>query len=850
MTAPKREREREREASADMSLDDFLAGAADAGPVARVHLLDCGPEEYGDALLIELGDETILIDGAHPGNNREKDGHPALQDQIASLLGRELPIQVSLLIVSHAHEDHIGCLPALVRDGHITAEFALVADPDLAWGREPDAPPPRLDDRAAMIVAGLREEPRSPNTPDAELQQFLLDAMNLEGRYRAMLDTLEQTGTVVRYGRKAGYTKLKKRFANIGLEILGPSEEQLLIAADLIATRTSDAIDAISDQLALDADPVEVYRQLVSLDAADGKSRPGEAVNLQSIVTRFTAGGKRFLFAGDMQFAAPGVSNDRVEENIRKLREKIAEGAPYAFAKLSHHGSDNAFDEDVLDELGKTRYLGICAGSGSTKHPHHDVLDLLKKHSSQLTWVRTDRNGQCTLTFGAQTRVELTEGKKNDARPNSEDIGREAAPPETPAWPIVPPGPENEPAVVQEVAADGSVEVFARVPHTRTKVTLTIDVEPYGNAARADRGAVRRVSTLPHNWRPSAAVSKLLFVTSRPALERNVGASETELILSSLARAGAEVIDFAVAPRDTLRQRIASRPRGVVILGGYDVVPSQRIDCLPPQLRERLGNTEDPDDFVVWSDDVYGDEDGDGLPEVPVSRIPDGHTAAVLFGAIAAPAAAQPTRAGVRNTARPFAKQIFASLPGTGDIRASQPQCFDNPAFTLDGHHVYLMLHGDYTDGSRFWGEGTLNNAEAMNVSNIPDPAPAVVFTGCCWGALTVDKPAGRWTNGQSLGIKAPDSSIALTFLARGARAYIGCTGAHYSPTTEPYDYFGGPMHAAFWRAYRSGKSPAQALFDAKIEYLAGMPHHQRTDIGQAIEFKILRQYTCLGLGW
>jgi hypothetical protein len=49
MPAPKRE----RDTSFDTSLDEFLAAAADAAPVARVHLLDCGPEEYGDALLID-----------------------------------------------------------------------------------------------------------------------------------------------------------------------------------------------------------------------------------------------------------------------------------------------------------------------------------------------------------------------------------------------------------------------------------------------------------------------------------------------------------------------------------------------------------------------------------------------------------------------------------------------------------------------------------------------------------------------------------------------------------------------------------------------------------------------------
>jgi hypothetical protein len=86
--------------------------------------------------------------------------------------------------------------------------------------------------------------------------------------------------------------------------------------------------------------------------------------------------------------------------------------------------------------------------------------------------------------------------------------------------------------------------------------------------------------------------------------------------------------------------------------------------------------------------------------------------------------------------------------------------------------------------------------------------------------------------------------------LARGANAFVGCTGAHYSPVEPPFDYFGGPLHAAFWHFYNLGFCAAEALFKAKIEYINQMPHGRTTPIQQAIEYKILRQFTCLGLGW
>jgi hypothetical protein len=304
----------------------------------------------------------------------------------------------------------------------------------------------------------------------------------------------------------------------------------------------------------------------------------------------------------------------------------------------------------------------------------------------------------------------------------------------------------------------------------------------------------------------------------------------------------------AAAAAALVRARLARHPkaRGVVLLGGYDVVPSHIVDALPPQLRQRLAENDDPDNFVVWSDDIYG------APSLPVSRIPDGKTARLVFGALQAGGGQRAERrSGVRNVARPFADQIYGLLPGAREIHVSEPATFNQqPPPDLDAERVYFMLHGDYIDSSRFWGEGTQQNREAVNVSNVPEASGSVVFTGCCWGALTVDTPAGLVDPGRPFGQKTPGSSIALTFLARGATAFVGCTGAHYSPNIPPYNFYGGPLHESFWRRHNAGTPPAQALFEAKREYAAGIPHGQPGLKSQAIENKILRQYTCLGLGW
>jgi hypothetical protein len=97
------------------------------------------------------------------------------------------------------------------------------------------------------------------------------------------------------------------------------------------------------------------------------------------------------------------------------------------------------------------------------------------------------------------------------------------------------------------------------------------------------------------------------------------------------------------------------------------------------------------------------------------------------------------------------------------------------------------------------------------------------------------------------------ENSIALRWLQAGATAFVGCTGIHYSPLEAPYNYFGGPLHQAFWSAIGKGHAPAAALFEAKKAYLLDLPHNGDVDLGlegQAVEHKILHQFNCLGLGW
>ena len=826
----------------------------------KYYLLDMGQADYGDCTLCVFPEATVLIDGGHPG---DYDGQPdvdSIPEQLADILGKPPPFAIDLLVVTHCHGDHIGCLPELVANGDLRVKWALVADEDIGFGRSANdgLTDELLHSDAYRLAAALREEPHD-YLVGAALDRFLSDAAKVEPRYRAMLQQLEQDGTrVVRYGRDA-VEELETIFSAIGFTVLGPSEDHLRICADAIVRANQDAMAAAEVALQADASlsPAALYRQLVNpqgFAAASDRPGKGSAINGTSIVLKMGTGKKAVLLAGDLQFAKPEVPS--LAPHVDALITRVAEYSPYCFLKLTHHSSYNGIDQKTLDRWSGARYLGHSGGSKDRGHPSKSVLDWLRTAGDRIVYARTDRNGQIRFTPGRG--FTLSRGTVNDFSPNGSRARHDE------------PG-HNLLAAAESTVTGGIFRSTARIPFGDGEITLTFEVQPSRKEAglqpRHESAAISEPPSTPPPPREDPVLvgngklgggrilPKLLFVTQRDRLKANIGAQEADDALRMITAAGQKLLEVqnAADPFPEIRNAIDSDCRGVVVVGGYDVLPAQRLDVLSPQLHTQLKPQEiryDPDGFIIWSDFAYGDTDGDGLPELPVSRIPDARKARLVQAALsAAPVGTPSGRFGIRNSARKFAEHVWLTGQCPGPLHSSGPISWtDIASEQLKVPWVYFMLHGSDVDSSRFWGE-VPGYVEAMNVSKIPRPFAGIAFAGCCWGALTVQQTAYRYTGGP-IAPKTPEHSIALSLLEAGGLAFVGCTGVHYSPD-ESGAYFGGPMHRAFWASLTERQlSPAQALHEARLEYLAGMPHGQASPMGMAVERKILMQFTCLGLGW
>jgi len=854
--------------------------AEDAPAKGIYHFLDVGAAKYGECTLVEFGSTRILIDGAHQQDFRGQQGYPSVPEQLRTIFGSEPPHDITVLIVTHCHADHIGCLPELVAKNIIRPKFALLTDPKLGFGRTADEDAALIDaaDPANQLAAVLREEDAS-DLDDEELAAFIDTVANVEQRYARFIDDLRQRGVdITLYRGRPLKAALAAALAPAKVALLGPSKAQLLLCAEQISTTNQDARDFARSEAVDSRDAVvRAYRRFVAAesDQDSGNSR-GNGMNCQSITIALGPPSARVLLAGDMQFTEPGVEG--AEDEVKELREAAIQEGPYKLFKTTHHTSHNGQDAAFLGELGHPPLMVHSGGLRDESHPFPRLLKVLSQQQ-KLYFARTDRNGLITIKpdRAPASAIDIDRGAINNFERNivpdlpgeltvSSRLEPESGSPQVligqagsstrgaPQIVIVnlPPGPANLSVAGVDIIVRESAQ---SEPASRGSASrLTHAQRPQGGGASSEGPGESDVTVAP-----GRSVAKLLFLTDSAALSANVGHSEANAALAAIRAAGGTLIDAAGDRLAELAKRhLTNSPTtgGVVLIGGYDVVPSRRTDALDPQLRTKLGSHifDDHDEYFVWSDAIYGDVDGDAIAEFPVSRIPDARDPSLLFAALGAKALQPSERFGVRNVVRRFAGDVWQQVPGAGDLNVSE--AFLSSDIDPDGLKAachYFMLHGAEEDGTEFAGEYMAGGYPvAFDVGRVPQRFSGLVFTGCCWGALIVD---GKALTARSVPApRLPENSIALSYLRAGALAFIGCTGSHYSgPSTDPDVNYAARLHSAFWSGLPQARfAPALALHKAKGDFVRTIVRtgHGLEPVDTARRLKNFAQFTCLGLGW
>lgn len=236
--------------------------------------------------------------------------------------------------------------------------------------------------------------------------------------------------------------------------------------------------------------------------------------------------------------------------------------------------------------------------------------------------------------------------------------------------------------------------------------------------------------------------------------------------------------------------RLIRRIRYIQIIGDHDIIP----------FAELPNNANDGD--TLYTDDVYADFTGDEVIDVPIARIPDGKSLDLLIKQLDGISTPKPGVYGLANSLRQYAEPIMEIFDDAADVYWSLPMTSDDFSIgDVDVEHVYFILHGSKSDTSIWWGDPTLPIAFETNLA----VCHGILLAGCCYGAYIINK--------------TPVDSICLRFLRSGIKAFIGCTGIHYSTSFTQTDDYGPLFHKLFFEFLMAGNKPSKAFLKTKRAY-------------------------------
>lgn len=446
----------------------------------EIHLLDVGTREYGDCIIVHNDKKRILIDGAHKGDSA------LLKKQMKAIFGEDGPYHFDLLVVTHLHDDHIGCLPEMIKNGDITLAKSLLMNPVYRWK---EGGVDTITGHDGFVDALLEED--HSFLSDDELEQFLADAAGLVDRYGEMIKALKNQGKVILFNGvdATDFSTLEKEFSSLGMKILGPTKKHL----KLTQTALLGVVDTLKDFVASSAftdsavQPADRYRRLFAgtatdsllvMDAAKNKG----SINNESIILKFSQKGPKgwtAMLSGDMQFAVPEVAG--LDAEMTKLLKKINSSGPFDFIKTSHHTSYNGLNEEMMDQWisDGTEFFGHSGGLYDPSHPEPDVLKALKEREDKIQYARTDRNGLIRVAQdeNGELSMWITKGDVNNFAKNKDKPRNDDQSVTQPAGTENKPKP-SPPAAIVSTGDSSQLQFSATIPENRhVRITIEIDGE-------------------------------------------------------------------------------------------------------------------------------------------------------------------------------------------------------------------------------------------------------------------------------------------------------------------------------------------------------------------------------------
>lgn len=261
-----------------------------------------------------------------------------------------------------------------------------------------------------------------------------------------------------------------------------------------------------------------------------------------------------------------------------------------------------------------------------------------------------------------------------------------------------------------------------------------------------------------------------------------------------------------------------TRSHTFLIVGGHGVVPFHEVP-----------NPTHDQDGAILSDAPYASRNGEFLiPQRSIGRIPDsdGDNGDMLMTVLESMLRYHDAKSGFEESFgysasiwRSASKEVYRIIGEGDEVRLSPPLSADKlEQEWLKKQLLYFNLHGSRETANWYGQRSPTDPPEfdqfpvAITPENIPSLDGSCVFSEACYGAWIKEK--------------AVDESLALTFLAKGALAFIGSTAIAYGPVEPPSGE--ADLLGKYFYGYALRNMPfGDALRHAKIDFARTMIRKQ-----------------------